>query len=55
MPLTFSVTRVITLGLLTCATLTLLTGQRDKLSLSECVMCVMCVMCVIFIAKFAYL
>jgi AGZA family xanthine/uracil permease-like MFS transporter len=37
------------LGLLTSATLTLLTGQRDKLSLSECVMCV------IFIAKFACL
>lgn len=49
MPLTFSVTSVITLGLLTCATLTLLTGQRDKLSLSRCVMCV------IFIAKLACL
>ncbi|TIH08672.1 NCS2 family permease [Pseudomonas leptonychotis] len=49
MPLTFSIANGIALGFLTYATLKLLTGQRDKVSLS------LYVLCVIFIAKFAFL
>ncbi|WP_312201946.1 NCS2 family permease [Stutzerimonas balearica] len=49
MPLTFSIANGIALGFLTYATLKLLTGQRDKVSLS------LYVLCVVFIAKFAFL
>ena len=49
MPLTFSIANGIALGFLTYATLKLLTGQRDKVSIS------LYVLCVIFIAKFAFL
>ena len=49
MPLTFSIANGIALGFLTYATLKLLTGQRDKVSLS------LYVLCAIFIAKFAFL
>jgi AGZA family xanthine/uracil permease-like MFS transporter len=49
MPLTFSIANGIALGFLTYATLKLLTGQRDKVSVS------LYVLCVIFIAKFAFL
>lgn len=49
MPLTFSIANGIALGFLTYATLKLLTGQRDKVSVS------LYVLCAIFIAKFAFL
>lgn len=49
MPLTFSIANGIALGFLTYATLKLLTGQRDKVSVS------LYVLCIIFIAKFAFL
>lgn len=49
MPLTFSIANGIALGFLTYATLKLLTGQRDKVSLS------LYLLCIIFIAKFAFL
>jgi len=49
MPLTFSIANGIALGFLTYATLKLLTGQHDKVSIS------LYVLCVIFIAKFAFL
>ncbi|WP_421683776.1 NCS2 family permease [Stutzerimonas urumqiensis] len=49
MPLTFSIANGIALGFITYATLKLLTGQRDKVSLS------LYVLCVIFITKFALL
>lgn len=49
MPLTFSIANGIALGFLTYATLKLLTGQRDKVSIS------LYVLCIIFIAKFAFL
>lgn len=49
MPLTFSIANGIALGFLTYATLKLLTGQRDKVSIS------LYVLCLIFIAKFAFL
>nr|WP_269137785.1 NCS2 family permease [Pseudomonas sp. MMS21 TM103] len=49
MPLTFSIANGIALGFLTYASLKLLTGQRDKVSVS------LYVLCIIFIAKFAFL
>lgn len=49
MPLTFSIANGIALGFLTYATLKLLTGQREKVSVS------LYVLCVVFIAKFAFL
>ncbi len=49
MPLTFSIANGIALGFLTYATLKLLTGQGEKVSIS------LYVLCVIFIAKFAFL
>ncbi|WP_227546018.1 NCS2 family permease [Marinobacter fonticola] len=49
MPLTFSIANGIALGFLTYATLKLLTGQRDKVSVS------LYLLCVVFIAKFAFL
>ena len=49
MPLTFSIANGIALGFLTYATLKLLTGQREKVSVS------LYVLCIIFIAKFAFL
>lgn len=49
MPLTFSIANGIALGFLTYATLKLLTGQREKVSIS------LYVLCVVFIAKFAFL
>lgn len=49
MPLTFSIANGIALGFLTYATLKLLTGQGDKVSLS------LYALCIIFIAKFAFL
>jgi AGZA family xanthine/uracil permease-like MFS transporter len=49
MPLTFSIANGIALGFLTYATLKLLTGQRDKVSVS------LYVLCIVFIAKFAFL
>lgn len=49
MPLTFSIANGIALGFLTYATLKLLTGQREKVSIS------LYMLCVIFIAKFAFL
>lgn len=49
MPLTFSIANGIALGFLTYATLKLLTGQRDKVSIS------LYLLCAIFIAKFAFL
>ncbi|ARU88763.1 NCS2 family permease [Pseudomonas sp. M30-35] len=49
MPLTFSIANGIALGFLTYATLKILTGQRDKVSVS------LYVLCIIFIAKFAFL
>ena len=49
MPLTFSIANGIALGFLTYATLKLLTGQANKVSIS------LYVLCIIFIAKFAFL
>ncbi|MDA7085804.1 NCS2 family permease [Pseudomonas sp. SA3-5] len=49
MPLTFSIANGIALGFLSYASLKLLTGQRDKVSVS------LYVLCIIFIAKFAFL
>ena len=49
MPLTFSIANGIALGFLTYATLKLLTGQANKVSVS------LYVLCIVFIAKFAFL
>jgi len=49
MPLTFSIANGIALGFLTYATLKLLTGQANKVSIS------LYVLCIVFIAKFAFL